>query len=238
MKRVLQVSWVIIALVNVTALAENDTKKESNNSPPEADYTYEINGLTVACQNAGCEEDLLMIWEMGDGTVYKEPDFEHTYTEAGHYHACLTLLDKKSEQKISQKCKIISTPLCDDCELAWEPVCGSDNRTYMNKCFAEQVHGVYFHHPGVCTEINPELKPEYIYNIEEDKRTVKLINASYGSYDMVSWEFGDGEYSKQRNPEHTFKTAGDYEVCVTVTNSTTLEQQSWCEVIGVKKSAP
>jgi len=33
------------------------------------------------------------------------------------------------------------------------------------------------------------------------------------------WDFGDGETSTERNPAHTFTTAGDYDVNLTVTDS-------------------
>jgi len=47
---------------------------------------------------------------------------------------------------------------------------------------------------------------------------IQISGAPKGYYTFF-WEFGDGEYSKQETPEHTFKEKGDYEVKLWVTNN-------------------
>ncbi len=43
------------------------------------------------------------------------------------------------------------------------------------------------------------------------------------------WDFGDGIYNTQANPEHTYTTAGIYKVCLTIWNST-----SGCQSVSCK----
>jgi gliding motility-associated-like protein len=40
------------------------------------------------------------------------------------------------------------------------------------------------------------------------------------AYDSISWDFGDGNFSTEENPSHTYANAGDYEVNLTVTSGT------------------
>jgi PKD repeat protein len=43
------------------------------------------------------------------------------------------------------------------------------------------------------------------------------------------WDFGDGNTSSQQNPSHTYATGGEYQVCLTVTNS--IGSNTLCETI-------
>lgn len=59
------------------------------------------------------------------------------------------------------------------------------------------------------------------------------INCTYQGqqvYDTVNWNFGDGSpTSNQINPQHTFATAGIYNVCVTATN--TCDSYTFCKLV-------
>ncbi len=47
---------------------------------------------------------------------------------------------------------------------------------------------------------------------------IQFNNYSTGNFTAVSWDFGDGAVSSQTNPQHTYATAGTYQVCLTVSN--------------------
>lgn len=52
------------------------------------------------------------------------------------------------------------------------------------------------------------------YSIEDP---IQFTNTSTGDYVSVSWDFGDGNFSSEENPTHTYLTIGSYTVTQTVT---------------------
>ncbi len=60
--------------------------------------------------------------------------------------------------------------------------------------------------------------PTADFELATDNRTVTLTNLSPNA-DTYLWDFGDGNTSTDPNPTHTYDSAGDYEVSITVTNS-------------------
>jgi len=67
--------------------------------------------------------------------------------------------------------------------------------------------------------------------------TVAFSDISAGSPTAWSWTFGDEASSTEQNPVHTYETAGNYTVCLTVTNikgSDTLVKQDYITVTDVK----
>ena len=83
----------------------------------------------------------------------------------------------------------------------------------------------------ICHTIVPEtIFPEeascqalFIYQPEDqlsDNGTINFYNLSYGNYDQIEWNFGDGQKdtSNELTLTHTYDIPGLYEVCVTVEN--------------------
>lgn len=81
----------------------------------------------------------------------------------------------------------------------------------------------------ICHTIVPEtIFPEatncqalFIYQPEDqlaDNGTINFYNLSYGDYDRIEWDFGDGQKDTTNDLTltHTYETPGLYEVCVTV----------------------
>ena len=62
--------------------------------PCSADFSYEINGLTVSFTNLSTGSDPYMYWYFGDGTNSYEIDPQHTYDQAGFYTVCLAIYDE------------------------------------------------------------------------------------------------------------------------------------------------
>lgn len=88
----------------------------------------------------------------------------------------------------------------------------------------------------ICHTIVPEtIFPEetncqalFIYQPEDqlaDNGTINFYNLSYGGYDQIEWDFGDGQKDTTNDLTltHIYNTPGLYEVCVTVEN-----QQNGC----------
>lgn len=45
------------------------------------------------------------------------------------------------------------------------------------------------------------------------------------------WDFGDGTYSTQQNPVHTFEDEGEYEVCLTITSDSMTCESIYCNSV-------
>jgi len=65
----------------------------------------------------------------------------------------------------------------------------------------------------------PAPTPEFTWQQEQDKLAVDFTDASTGEPTSWSWDFGDGTTSTAENPTHTFTSAGDHVVQLTVANS-------------------
>jgi len=87
---------------------------------------------------------------------------------------------------------------------------------------------------------NPETAPDvrdiYLYDLSNTSNSIAAnftgnitsgntsLNVSFtdisdGAPDTWHWDFGDGAISREQNPVHTFLSAGNYTVCLTVSNA-------------------
>ena len=72
---------------------------------------------------------------------------------------------------------------------------------------------VTVHEPGTCVA-------DYIYSRDSlTNLTVKFTDKSSGNIKNWHWNFGDGTVSADRNPHHTFPSAGKYNVCLQAYNA-------------------
>lgn len=72
------------------------------------------------------------------------------------------------------------------------------------------------------TVVEPTGMPVASFDVSVSGRTVELTDTSIhtdGSIVGWSWDFGDGESSSEQHPSHTYATAGDYTITLTVTGT-------------------
>lgn len=83
-----------------------------------------------------------------------------------------------------------------------------------------------------------EMPPVVIagFSYESDLLEVDFQDESQNDPISWQWDFGDGQVSDQQNPLHTFPEAGNYTVCLTVENSTSMDMN--CQQIEVIESFP
>ncbi len=62
---------------------------------------------------------------------------------------------------------------------------------------------------------------EVTFDYEVDGLAAKFNNTSKGDFDSVLWSFGDGEFSEEMNPSHTYDEKGQYFFTFTIKNSRT-----------------
>jgi len=63
--------------------------------------------------------------------------------------------------------------------------------------------------------------------------TVSFSNTSTGGSLFNSWDFGDGNTSFQSNPNHTYTVSNNYMVCLTIFDSLTQCQSTYCDTFYV-----
>ncbi|PWL27692.1 MAG: hypothetical protein DCO96_10325 [Fluviicola sp. XM-24bin1] len=68
--------------------------------------------------------------------------------------------------------------------------------------------------------------------------TVTFTNTSTGGGIWSSWNFGDGNSSSTYSPTHMYATSGSYLVCLSIFDSLTQCQSSYCDTIFVQVSNP
>lgn len=61
--------------------------------------------------------------------------------------------------------------------------------------------------------------------------TIVFTDASGNAPTDWTWTFGDGNTSTEQNPTHTYAESGDYEVCLTVSNSA--GESTFCQTISI-----
>jgi PKD repeat protein len=61
----------------------------------------------------------------------------------------------------------------------------------------------------------------------------QFVDMSYGDPDTWAWDFGDGGTSDEQNPIHTFAEEGEYEVCLTITNTNDTCESTYCEMVYI-----
>lgn len=235
MKRLL---WHVALIVVFCAEVDRSYADGFDTKPISDTYTYEISGMTVTLTSSyPINKGYIVQWDMGDGTVLDAPAIEYTYRDMGEYNACLSILDAISGEIITRNCQYLKLGVDTDCSFAFEPVCGCDNETYMNACFAENVYGVYDYTIGACpATVSFSIVPQYTFDVSD--LSINLRNRSIGSYDTFEWTFGDGVVSKKRNTSHTYQSSGIYEVCLSVSHSLTGTKERICNRVEVQASRP
>ena len=85
----------------------------------------------------------------------------------------------------------------------------------------------------------PAPTPSFSYtpNIGAAPLTVVFTDASTGSPDSWSWDFGDGGTSTDQNPTHTYVTTGTYDVTLEVSNVDGSNIQTFLNIITVEDPA-
>jgi PKD repeat protein len=80
-----------------------------------------------------------------------------------------------------------------------------------------------------CSVTNCFTQPSFNYTFSAP--TINFTNTSSGQITSVLWDFGDGQYSTQNNPSHTYWLPGQYNICLHV--YTACDSGSVCQTMTV-----
>lgn len=130
-------------------------------------------------------------WSFGDGTFSNAINPTHTYTAAaGTYTVCLRIIKRNTAGTPQTNC--ISD------------VCKTIQYNSPTSCALQAAFNSYHDTLGLANGM-------YYFN---------NISVGYSTTDSIRWSFGDGTFSNQPNPTHTYSTAGTYNVCLRIIKRT------------------
>ncbi len=75
-----------------------------------------------------------------------------------------------------------------------------------------------------------------VAQINHTANELEVLFGAYSQGTTYSWDFGDGTYSIQKFPKHTYAVSGTYNVCLVVTN--TCGTDSICKLVSVANNPP
>lgn len=79
-----------------------------------------------------------------------------------------------------------------------------------------------------------DIAVSFNYSVEDNK--VVFENTSTGKYNDLWWQFGDGSTNTDANPEHTYSKTGDYDISLTISNTTTGCRQTFNAKVFITNS--
>ncbi|MCR9173441.1 MAG: T9SS type A sorting domain-containing protein [bacterium] len=85
---------------------------------------------------------------------------------------------------------------------------------------------------GLYLNASAQCQADFSYTVNNG--TVSFTNTSTGMGLFNSWTFGDGNNSYQSSPTHTYTTTGTYVVCLSIYDSLSQCQDSYCDSIFVQ----
>ena len=126
-------------------------------------------------------------WSFGDGTFSNQVNPNHTYAQPGTYTVCLRIIKRNA------------------------------NGTLTN-CIKEKCYSIV-----IAPFVNPcTLVANYTW-YRDSLPTVALYTYHFtntstplAATDSIRWSFGDGTFSNQVNPNHTYAQPGTYTVCLRI----------------------
>ena len=77
---------------------------------------------------------------------------------------------------------------------------------------------------------------EFTYYVNETSRSIVFENQSIGNISSWYWEFGDGMFSNDTSPTHSYTRPGIYPVCLTVRNNATGCLSHICHEVAIGDS--
>lgn len=85
---------------------------------------------------------------------------------------------------------------------------------------------------GIYLTASAQCQADFTYSATNG--TVDFTNTSTGGALISSWSFGDGNSSFQYSPSNTYTISGNYVVCLSIFDSLTQCQDSYCDTIFVQ----
>lgn len=216
---------------------------------PQAAFSYEVDNLVVDFTDLSTGGVTSYTWTFGDGTPSSfVTNPTHTYTQSGQYQVCLVVSSVCGNTQICETIAVgceSTTPdfdfvanelVVDFTDLSagdpieWTWLFGDGNSsTTQHPTHTYAAPGTYTvclesgnncGNNQICKEVTVDCAlPTASFEIDETNLTVILTDLSMNNPMAWSWTFGDGNTSAIQNPTHNYAEAGEYTICLEVTNN-------------------
>ncbi|MCB0554401.1 MAG: PKD domain-containing protein [Phaeodactylibacter sp.] len=232
---------------------------------PVASFTQTTNQLQVAFTDQSSNMPTQWLWDFGDGNTATTANPQHTYLLPGTYQVCLTsssacgntqfcknlTLTCNSPQAnfsvTADELALQFTDLSTNSPTSWQWAFGDGaTSTEQNPAHTYNFPGNYLACLFVSSPCGNTQRCEVIevgctppqagFTFTADELAISFQDTSTTGAIAWLWDFGDGGASTQANPQHTYTMAGDYEVCLTVSNICGSTQA--CNTISVSCPGP
>lgn len=195
---------------------------------------------TVSFSNFSIDADEYL-WDFGDGNTSTDPEPVHFYETAGMFTVSLSVTWSATGQNHSlvheDLIEVLALPEPEILASGPLEFCEGDSVELSSSLTGEYLwstgettvsitvkelgdYWLQLTDMNNCTGISETITvevfdlPEAAFSFEEDYLDVFFTNESYEAVNYY-WDFGDGNFSEDENPQHSFAQAGVYEVCLT-----------------------
>ncbi len=170
-----------------------------------SDFSHTVDGYVANFTNLSSGDYTDLYWNFGDGNISYEENPSHNFTapstEEG-YFVCLSAYNVDNGC-VDIQCRSVVIPPSsggkdDGIGLGGSSSGKRDEMGSDNEAAIQQ-------------ELDWSQNPLQVrFDYQTDELNASFKNTSSGKYKRVLWEFGDGRYSHELHPTHTYNKAGSY----------------------------
>ncbi|NRA49151.1 MAG: PKD domain-containing protein, partial [Phaeodactylibacter sp.] len=234
-------------------------------SAPDPGFSIQEDGLQISLTDVSSNNPTSWFWTFGDGSMATSQNPEHTYNQPGTYTVCLEASSIcGSETHCEQVQVTCSAPQAsftiqqNDLDVAFfdastlNPTSWSWNFGDGNVSdIANPLHS--FDMPGtytvcltvssvcgttdICQNITVNCPaPQADFEFTPNQLAMIFNDISANAPTSWSWDFGDGNFSNEQSPTHTFAGPGIFTICLT--SSSVCGTSEICKTVSVTCNAP
>nr|WP_052292238.1 PKD domain-containing protein [Methanosphaerula palustris] len=177
-------------------------------------------------------------WNFGDGTTSTEQNPSHTYTTDGTYSVALTASNAGGSNTVTRTSYITVRSTTPTTGPTTVPTTG--NTTVPTTVTTIPTTGTTTVATPTPTITTPPLAANFTANVTagQSPLAVQFTDSTTGAVQSYFWQFGDGGASYDRNPVHTYTTAGTYTVSLIVSGPTGTQVKTNEQYITVTAVVP
>ncbi|MCP4990947.1 MAG: S8 family serine peptidase [Colwellia sp.] len=216
------------------------------NYAPDTDFSSTVNGLTVNFIDKSTDDNGVVShsWNFGDNNSSTAINPSHTYAVDGSYQVTLTVGDAQglTDTKTSSV-TVAEGIVVGDCAPAWSPNTSYQagdkvthdgyeyESTWWSTGASPAIYSNVWIKLGECdgTSIPGENEaPVSSFTYNKTALAVSFNNTATDDKAVTkySWDFGDGSSSSSANPSHSYGSADNYQVSLTVYDAEGLNHTS------------
>ncbi len=216
------------------------------NYAPDADFSSTVNGLTVNFTDTSTDDSGVVShsWNFGDSNLSTAINPSHTYAADGSYQVTLTVADAQglTDTKTSSV-TVADGIVVGDCAPAWSASTSYQagdkvthdgyeyESTWWSTGASPAIYSNVWKKLGECDGSSvPDENEAPVSSFTYNKVALAVSFNNTATDDKAvteyNWIFGDGSSSTSANPNHTYSSAGNYQVSLTVYDAQGLNHTS------------